>query len=118
MMAFVIWGGWSYFVNQPLGHTIGIRAGLTQGTASFIITLCMVYAVTWLFQRIQRIKNDYLQLLLPAGIVVSFTGSTLVAVHSLMATPDIFKTVAPALTVAFIFCMFTAYKLQQQLLKR
>ncbi len=109
VFAFIIWGGWAYYINSSHGVSTGIVSGFTQGTASFIITLLMVRAVTWLAQ---RIKNHSLKLILPAVITVSFTGCCLAIIQSLVGTPAIPGTIAPALTVAFLFCVFTAFKLR------
>jgi hypothetical protein len=42
-LAFFLWGGWAYFVNGSTDITRCLISGLTQGTASFIITLVMVH---------------------------------------------------------------------------
>ncbi len=107
LFAFVLWGGWAYFVNR------NIISALTQGIASFIITLFLVKAVTQLYNMLSDRMGDVLQLLLPAIITVSFTGSCLFLAHSLAGTAYITKTIAPALSVALIFCIVTAYKLQK-----
>jgi hypothetical protein len=107
LFAFIAWGGWAYYVNHSL------VSALTQGTASFIITLFLVKAVTQLYNKLAGKTAALLQLLLPAMITVSFTGSCLFLVHSLAGTAYITKTIAPALTVALIFCIVTAYKLKQ-----
>ena len=108
VFAFVLWGGWAYFIN------VNIVSGLTQGTASFVITLFLVHAVTCLYHTLSSKKmSEFLQLLLPAIITVGFTGTCLYIIHSIANTPHIAKTIAPALLVAFLFCIYTAYKLTQ-----
>lgn len=106
-IAFALWGGWACFINGGFG-AVGMRSGLTQGAASFIITLFMVRSVAWLFS---RMPNTILQVLAPGMITVAFTGSGLAAVHYLVGTPEIIKTISPALSVAFIFCVYTSLKL-------
>lgn len=110
VFAFVLWGGWAYIVNCKNDVLTGLSSGITQGTASFIITLFLVRAVTFLFPRFQR---RFTQLLCPAIITVSFTGPCLVLIHTIMGTPAILYTISPALVVAFSFCIFTALKLQK-----
>lgn len=106
--AFVIWGSWAYFMNYQYGFYAGMLAGLIQGTASFIITLFLVHAVTYLFS---RFTDYFCQLFLPAIITVTCTGTCLASIHALVGTPAIFHTITPAITVAFFFCVFTAIKL-------
>lgn len=107
LFAFVLWGGWAYFVNRNL------VSALTQGTASFIITLFLVKAVTQLYNMLSNKTAALMQLLLPAIITVSFTGSGLFLAHTFAGTAYITKTIAPALTVALVFCIATAYKLKK-----
>lgn len=109
-LAFLIWGGWAYYVNNDQGSSTGLISGITQGSASFIITLAMVHTVTWLYK---NIPPSPLQLFLPAIITVSITASCLYSVHSLVGTPNIAYTIAPALSVAFMFCVFTCFKLDR-----
>jgi len=110
IMAFIIWGGWAFYVNGDLGIEVRITSGLAQGTASLIITLIMVRAVAGIFY---RLPNNPLRLVLPAVITVCITGSGLVLVHTFVGTPRIVPTIFPALTVAFIFCVYTALKLHR-----
>jgi len=42
------------------------------------------------------------------------TGSCLAAAHALVGTRNIIQTIAPALTVAFVFNVYTAVKLRRQ----
>ncbi len=105
--AFILWGGWAYFVNNNM------VSSLTQGTASFIITLFLVRAVSTLYASLSRkTGNGFVQLMLPAMVTVSFTATCLYIAHSIAGTAHIIKTIAPALLVAFLFCVFTAYKIK------
>lgn len=112
--AFAIWGGWAYYVNAR-GAVEGagaspLTSGLTQGTGSFVITLILVHAVAWLYHRLPAHPG---RLVLPGLITVAVTGSCLTAAHALVGTPDILQTIAPALSVAFAFCVYTAFKLRR-----
>ncbi len=110
--AFLLWGSWSFYINMTQGNLkTGIISGLAQGICSFIITLLITHLIEKQFNFYQ-IKG--LKLLLPPMCTILFTGSILVLVHHLIHTPNIFKTVAPALTVAFIFAFFTNLKLYKQ----
>lgn len=111
VLAFLLWGGWALYVNLEFGEDIALKACLTQGTASFVITLFMVRSVEWLFG---RLPPGTLQMTIPSVLTVSFTGSCLALTHWFMGTPRIFATIAPALTVAFLFCLFTTYKLKPE----
>ena len=108
--ALIIWGSWSYHVNSVENKTTGLISGVTQGIASFIITLIAVYTVTKIYNALPAI---ILKPIVPAIIVVSCIGTILSIIHKIVGTPHILTTIAPSLTVAFLFCFFTTYKLNK-----
>lgn len=109
-IAFVVWGGWAFYVNSGSSMYGGLIAALTQGCASFIITLLMVHSVNSL----RTLFDDSLtKLLVPPMMTVACTASGLFLVHKLASTANIITTIAPALSVAFAFCVFTSYQLSQ-----
>jgi len=107
LAAFVLWGGWAYWVNHDSSENVWLVA-FTQGAASFAITLLMVQAITWLYPILVRSWHG---VPLPAVCTVLATGSALVMIHRIVGTPHIAATVAPALSVGFLFCLFTSLKL-------
>ena len=109
-LAFILWGGWAFYINSSTSVLSGITSGLTQGTASFIITILMINSVNfWLL----KFKHRITKTLFPALITVSCSGLGLIIVHHLAGTPNIIVTIAPAITVAFSFCIFTSLQLQR-----
>ncbi len=110
VLAFLMWGGWALWINSHNGTTTQLTSGMTQGAASFIITLVMVRAIVLLFHRMPR---NRLGVILPPTITVCCSGSCLALAHYLVGTPRIVNTIAPALTVAFSFCLYTTIKLRR-----
>jgi hypothetical protein len=110
LLAFTLWGGWAFYVNGSADFSKGIISGLTQGIASFLITLLMVRLVAWFFN---HLPANFLQLPLAALLSVSVTGTYLVGIHLLVDTPEIVYTIAPALVVGFAFCWVTAYEIRK-----
>lgn len=114
-LAFTLWGAWAYYVNAGTGIDEGraspVTSGLTQGTGSFFITMIMVRSVAWLYH---RLPAHPMQLVVPALLTVLVTGSCLAIAHSQVGTANIVGTIAPALIVAFLFNVFTAFKLRRQ----
>ena len=106
--AFVVWGAWAYYINRDVDTSVRLVSATTQGTASLIITLAIVRLVSSIFNRLPR---KLFSILIAAVCSVLCTGSCLVAIHMIVGTPEILGTVSPPLTVAFLFCLFTAYKL-------
>lgn len=108
LLAFVVWGGWAFYVNQPAGFVVGLTSGLAQGTVSMLMTLVMIKAVTFIFR---RLRHRLLQLLLPTILTVGAAAGFLIMVHSQVGTPNIFWTIFPSLSMAVPFCAYTSYKL-------
>ena len=113
VIAFSLWGGWAYYLSydNSEGISSGLASGLTQGIASFTITLFMVKVVGWLFR---RMPQSNLGVLLTAVSTVSVTGSCLYFAHFLTGTQNILLTIVLPLSVAFVFCLITAYRLKGQ----
>lgn len=110
-LAFMLWGGWAYYVNENATPGAGLLSGMMQGTASFIITLSMVHLVTWFYRHLPVSKITFI---LPALLTVTMTGSCLIGMHLFIGTPEIINTVLPALSVALAFSLFTTFKLTRQ----
>ncbi len=108
-IAFFLWGGWAYFVNVSHSLQHGVISGLAQGIASAVITLFMVFVVTFFYHRFER---PVFKLFLPALLTVMFTTTCTVLIHTFVGTPRIFFTILPAFTVGFLFCLYTCYQLR------
>ena len=102
LFAFIIWGGWAFFINQK------ITAALVQGTSSFIFTTLIVSLVNYLFT---KFNNKYYKMIMPAIISTSIIAIILITAHNLAQTSQILKTISLPLTAGFIFCLVTTFRL-------
>ena len=111
-------GSWAWALNwvgRRHGDLDGAPpwvSGLTQFSGSFLVTLAMVRAASWLYHRTAHLRFGC-DLLLPVLTIVLVTGSCLAAAHAAVGTPEILKTIAPGLGVAFTFNLFTVVKLRR-----
>ncbi len=39
LAGFVVYGSWAYFINRNYGQDMALRAGLTQGSYSLVLTM-------------------------------------------------------------------------------
>ena len=106
--AFLGWGGWAYYVNDRVDPAMGVMSGLTQGLSSFFITFATVVMVKIIYD---KLYSKISKLLLPAIVIASFLSLTLTFIHMKVGTPMIFLTIAPSLTITFLFCVATAHRL-------
>lgn len=109
--AAVLWGGWAYYVNGGAGPYQRVTTMVVQGGASFLITLFLVWSVTLC---LNWLPDTPAQAVLPALMTVSVSGSVLVLAHLLAGTPNILTTIAPALSVAFAYCLYTTHVIRRQ----
>jgi hypothetical protein len=100
ILAFLIWGGWSYFVNYSM------VSAFCQGVFSFLITLIMIKAVDLL----SRLFNGFFKIVLPTFIISCVTFCILYLMHSFIGTMNILITIMPPVLVGFFFCLFTSIK--------
>ncbi|WP_066565595.1 hypothetical protein [Snodgrassella sp. CFCC 13594] len=107
-MAFVLWGSWAGYINADHGFWRGLFSGLTQGLCSLVITLIMTRALEWQYN---ALSIRFLKIVLPPIATVLVTGTSLVAIHYLIGTPNIAQTVTPALSVAILFGFMTTARL-------
>lgn len=108
LLAFLLWGGWAFYINHDAESYSGLISGITQGSCSFIITLLMTQFIVLQFN---RFASGMFRIVLPPVITVSITGTFLVLIHIMVETPSILFTVSPALTVALLYSFYTVYKL-------
>lgn len=112
IFACLLWGSWSFYINAESGFNVGLIAAITQGVSSFLITLFMTYLIE---KQFNAYPKKWAKLFAPPICTVLFTGTCLVLAHFIMNTPNIIKTVTPALCVATIFAFFTNFKLYKQM---
>ncbi len=108
ILAFLLWGGWAFFVNHDMESNSGAIAAITQGSYSFIVTLLMTHLIAFQFN---KLSSSILRIILPPVMTVGITSIILIYVHTMAGTPSILLTVSPALTAALLFSLYTTYKL-------
>lgn len=113
-LSLMLWGTWGWYANsQPQPDANGssaIVSGLTQGIGSSFVTLIMVRSVAWLYH---RLSQNPLAMILPAIITVTSAGTCMTLAHMAVGTQNIFGTLAPPLTVATLFNVFTTFKISR-----
>lgn len=97
---FCFYGAWAFYVNMGHGYIMGVKAAVTQGGYSFVVTLLLALLIERLFVRFKSMSlGDYW---------VGMTAIALLAVvswgvNTLAGTPEIVWTILPGLTVSAIY---------------
>lgn len=107
--AFLIWGGWAWYVNGP-GSAAGLASALAQAVFSGAMTLALVRMITGLRGLFSTGRARFL---LPPLISVTASTTLLVFIHWVVSTPRLLATIAPSVSVALIFSFVTSFKLHR-----
>ncbi|MCG8435178.1 MAG: hypothetical protein MJA83_14215 [Gammaproteobacteria bacterium] len=113
VFAALVWASWAYYVNVEFGRAIGMKAAITQGVFSFVMTFFFTSSVELLYSLSHKRSHQYL---LAFVTPVSVLGVLLWLTHYFRATPNIAVTIAPSLVLAGVFCI--SYILAQSKLRR
>jgi len=115
LIGFLVYGGWGVLVNLMHGQDPAIKAGLVQGSYSFVLTFIMTMLMESVFGYLYNLsKHDILSasgtVVLTCGLV--FSGSWFV--NYLADTPEIFNTVILGYVLGGLYSLFYVVVLVQQ----
>ncbi len=97
---FLVYGGWAFHVNSEYGHGSGIKAGIVQGSYSFILTLGATMLMEYLWTKLQSTRSPVMLTLLAANL---FTLTLAYTINWIFATPEILTTIAPGFLIGVLF---------------
>ena len=108
--AFIVYGGWGYYVNSNHALQVSSKAGFVQGTYSFLLTLMMTILIEAIYSFISRhVKTKNLPKIMTIFITCLIIFSTSWWVNVLAGTPEIFNTVilgyvfGSVFTISYVF---------------
>jgi len=109
---FFFYGGWAVYVNWSHGLMAAMKAGIVQGSYSFILTLCMTLLLEFVFKLSNRVFNQIL-LINWTTIIVCCTAvfSISWAVNAAAGTPEILRTVILGYIIGGIYIVSYVYGL-------
>lgn len=97
--AFLAMGGWALWANHGHGPAAAWAPALAQGTLSGLITLVLKRALEAMAGRFPGV----LAYLAPPVITASLILGILWAVHSLVGTPEVLRTIAVPWSVSTLY---------------
>ena len=92
---FLVYGGWAWWVNRDYGDA-GIRAGLVQGSYSFLLTLGSTLMMEWVYRQLRNTAWPVVTTTMLTAVVLF---ATAYGIHLVAGTPMILPTILPG----FIF---------------
>jgi hypothetical protein len=99
-LAFVVYGGWAFAVNDSHGFDVALTAGLAQGVSSTISTLIISSLIEVCYQRFRHRRGG---LFLAWIVPPTLTGLMHAGFQWMVGTPEIFLTVVFSLVMGYIF---------------
>lgn len=108
LLAFLVQGGWTLFVNYSAGRLDALRSALAQGAASAVSTYIMTVIMLWIFCKIRHdILATVSSVLASSGLMLA----VLVALHILMGTAHIFATLTLPFTAIMLYAIIYSLRL-------
>lgn len=99
--AFLAMGGWALFANREHGFARAWAPALAQGTLSGLITLVLKRALEAMNGRFPGALAYVAPPAITAGVILA----VLVAIHRLIGTPEIVRTIAVPWTVSTLYAV-------------
>lgn len=107
---FIFWSCWAFFINSSVSFWAGIKAGLVQGSFSFLATLIIISVLTQLYN---AFNQPLIKIAVPSFIILLCYSLVIAMSHIIAKTPNILATIAPSIIVVAVFCGITTYKLSR-----
>lgn len=102
VVAFLVYGGWAFWVNMQDSVEMGVRAGLLQGSYSLLLTFSSTLLMERLYARLRHVPGGlWLSMLVMAAVLWSIPWS----IHLLAGTPYILMTVLPGFLIGCVYTL-------------
>ena len=106
---FALMGGWAALAHASYPFATQVKAGLTQGMLTAVITLGLKKLVERLSSRLPGLAG----MIVPPMAACAVSVTLLYTIHSLVGTPEIWTTLALPSTVATIYATLYTIRLRQ-----
>lgn len=106
---FALMGGWAALAHASYPFATQVKAGLTQGALTAVITLGLKKLVETLSARLPGLAGT----VVPPMVACAISVSVLYTIHSLVGTPEVWTTLALPSTVATIYAALYTIRLRQ-----
>ncbi len=110
---FIVYGGWAFFINYDYGLPAALKAGATQGSYSFTLTLSLSFLMEWLFQLSRQPRLQFSLAFITPCLLIYCTSW---GVNVLTGTPEILLTILPGATISTLYTLsytLALFKLQR-----
>ena len=94
------YGLWAAYANAAHGGETALRAGLVQGSYSFLLTLVMSVATEWIYRWFAGLP---LRAMWTIAAVAAALFMTAFAVNAAAGTPEIIATIAPGFAIGTFY---------------
>ena len=96
----LFYGAWAFWVNYDYGQALALKAAVTQGSYSFVITLVLALIVEWLFLGLKKWPFHLFFIGLITCCLLYLTSWSL---NYFVGTPNILMTILPGAAVSTVY---------------
>lgn len=98
--AFIGYGGWAFYANYAHGTLTGLKATLTQGGYSFLLTLSLSWIMESLYQSVDSPQARFPVTFLSTCLLLYTTAW---GINALLGTPEILMTILPGAIIGTVY---------------
>ena len=113
--AFLLFGSWALFANHAHPTPVMVRAGLAQGTLSFVSTTFSVLLLEYLYGLGRTRAKSFLLAAFGTPVIILLA---MTSVHLVAGTPNVATTLLPSCISGFIFSTTYTLGLRRALASR
>jgi hypothetical protein len=105
---FVLQGSWALYANFSFGWGKSVPAALVQGVCSFVMTYACTMMIELILAATTRVAPT-LRFVAASAATISFIVVVQASAHWLTGTPQILKTILPAIIIGGSYCVIYSF---------
>lgn len=100
---FVAYGAWGWWVNLGYGQFVAAKAGLVQGSYSFLLTFFSTLLMEWLYA---RMRSRRLPVVTTTAVISSLLFVVAFTIQYAAGTPEVLLTILPGYAIGTVYTGF------------
>ena len=100
LAGFVAYGGWGWWVNLGYGQFVAVKAGLVQGSYSFLLTFFSTLLMEWLYARLKGQPFPVVTTTVLTSVLLFIVAF---CIQTAAGTPEVLLTILPGYVVGTVY---------------
>ena len=100
LAGFVAYGGWGWWVNLGYGKFVAVKAGLVQGSYSFLLTFFSTLLMEWLYARLKGQPFPVVTTTVLTSVLLFIVAF---CIQTAAGPPEVLLTILPGYVVGTVY---------------